>query len=444
MQRFLTPAPPEANAAVLRRAMTPYCLAALVALGGCDEQEQPLSASSSSAAMGSGQAPLGKTPPLPGAEAREAAAKAPAASASNLTLGQKAPASQSCPEGMQPIAGGEFWAGSPRERGSPEESPRYRTRLADFCLDRTEVTVSAYAQCVKTGACSPASDKRHFCNARFKDRSKHPINCVSQPQAEAYCQWRKARLPTEVEWEYAARGGSEQRTYSWGDEPPDGRTCWKHPGGSCPVGQYGPGAFGLLDMTGNVWEWTSTNYGPYPWPPVQSDTKVYRGGSWSRRFAKWMSTTLRNRFQPRQWGSHLGFRCAVTPPAATCPFGAAPEGQGCLHGVLDLECGRKLRFNGMRCAREGSPECRPGFSPQPGHGCVLDGGTDRQVAPLDLAAVSRSRSPGFDSDCRAHYPGRPNAYRFTGGSHAARNVVGRRAGCKNRDVGVGWNSSCCP
>jgi hypothetical protein len=306
--------------------------------------------------------------------------------------------------------------------------------------------MSAYHRCVAAGACSPAHDKWWTCNTRSNSRSKHPANCVDWHQADSYCRWRKARLPTEVEWEYAARGGAEGRRFSWGDDPPEGRSCYKHVGGSCAVGQYPAGVFGLYDMTGNVWEWTDTWYGPYPWPPVSASTRVYRGGSWSRRFVKWMSTTLRNRYRPRQWGSHLGFRCALLPPATACPFGVAPEEgeKRCLHGLLALECDPPKVFNGLRCALPGSPECRAGRVKRPGHGCVLEHEVSLSPAQLDLSAVSRSRSPEFDADCSRHYPGRPHGYRYSGGSHAARNVVSRKAGCSNRDVGVGYNSTCCP
>ena len=328
--------------------------------------------------------------------------------------------------------------------GAQEASPRFKTQVAPFCLDRSEVTVQSYSQCVDAGECKPRKVDRRTCNYGRKARGDHPINCVNWHQAAAYCSWRGARLPSEVQWEYAARGGPEYRRYSWGNEPPDGRTCWKHVGGSCKVGEYSPGAFGLLDITGNVWEWTDTWFGPYPWPPVLGESKVYRGGSWSRRFAKWMSTQLRNRYPVYKWGSHLGFRCALTPPEAPCPYGRTADQSGCLHGVDEVECSTGRTFNGARCAREGAPLCAPGRSPRPGHGCVVDHPVKDPEQKLDLAAVRRRRSPEFDSDCQRHYAGRPHAWAYSGGTHDARNVVSGRAGCSNRDVGVGWNSACCP
>ena len=100
------------------------------------------------------------------------------------------------------------------------------------------------------------------------------MNCVDWKQASAYCGWKRMRLPSEVEWEYAARGGSKYLSYSFGNDKPDGKTCWKHVGGTCKVRSFPAGAFGLHDMTGNVWEWTSSGFGPYPWPPAHAIARV--------------------------------------------------------------------------------------------------------------------------------------------------------------------------
>jgi formylglycine-generating enzyme required for sulfatase activity len=352
-----------------------------------------------------------------------------------------------CPDGMARLGGGKFWVGSEPGRYSEDESPRYRTELADFCLDATEVTVRAYTACAEAGTCTAARSGRRYCNYGKSSRADHPVNCVDWHQASTYCGARDARLPTEAEWEYAARGGARHLKYPWGEEPPDGRVCWKNPDGTCPVKAFAPDAFGLYDLSGNVWEWTDTGYGPYPWPPERASAKVYRGGSWSRRFAKWMHTRLRNRYAPDQQGAHLGFRCAKLARGAKCPFGADEAG-ACHHGVLDVQCAGSERFNGVRCARDGEARCPPGHVERAGRGCVVEArpAANRGAgpAPVDTSSVSAARSPEFDSDCRRHYPTRPNAYRYAGGSHAARNQVSRGAGCKNRDVGVGFNSTCCP
>ena len=344
-----------------------------------------------------------------------------------------------CPEGMALVPGGSIWIGS---NVNPEESPRFKTQVASFCADLTEVTVDAYAHCVKSGSCKPGRVSRHFCNAQYPDRGKHPINCVDWHQAKAYCQWKQARLPDEVEWEYAARGGEKRLLYPWGDTPPDDNTCWKH-AGTCEVKSYPAGAFGLFDVVGNVWEWTSSGFGDYPWPPVRARLRVYRGGAWSRRFVKWMRPRLRNRYAEDKWGSHIGIRCVATPKGTECPYGSDTESGGCKRGVLEMECAPGTSFNGQRCARKGEPVCPQGYQVEPGHGCVL------AVAPAALGEavatpVTHARTPKYDADCAKHYPGRPSAYRYGGGTHAERNQVSARAGCSNRDVGVGWNSTCCP
>jgi hypothetical protein len=332
----------------------------------------------------------------------------------------------------------------PREHYSDDESPRFLTELAPYCLDRTEVTTSAYLSCVEQGACEKPGVKQFHCNARYPDRGQHPINCVNWLQASRYCAARGERLPTEAEWEFAARGGERYQEYSWGNQPPDGRTCWKQPH-SCPVGSYAPGAFGLLDMTGNVWEWVADYYGPYPWPAETGFSRVYRGGSWSRRFEKWLHTRLRNRESEHFSGSHLGLRCASSPAGVTCPFGRDGAGQ-CLAGVLERPCAAPRLWNGVRCAKPGEPLCKPGWTSRSGHGCVLEEAAAPPEVDLEAeqAGVTRSRTPELDADCAQNYRGRPHAFRYSGGTHRGRNLVSRSAGCKNRDVGVGFNSTCCP
>jgi formylglycine-generating enzyme required for sulfatase activity/tetratricopeptide (TPR) repeat protein len=350
-----------------------------------------------------------------------------------------------CPASMLPIRGGAFWVGSSANTRSADERPRFQTKLRGFCLDRTEVTVAAYAQCVDRGECRDALGHSASCNARHRDRANHPINCVEHGQAAAYCAQRNARLPTEVEWEYAARGGARSLKYPWGDASPDSRACWKQPS-SCPVASYPPGAFGLFDMSGNVWEWTASDYGEYPWgtPLAGGATlKIYRGGGWSRRFEKWMHLGLRNRALPTDSGAHLGFRCAADAEVLGCPFETEPSG-ACQFGVVEVECAVGKRWNGQRCAAPGQPECEIGYHPSPGRGCVRDRAMLIKSAPVDVQAVTQQRSPEFDADCRRNQPTRPRAYRYAGASHEARNRASRSAGCKNRDVGVGWNSTCCP
>jgi formylglycine-generating enzyme required for sulfatase activity len=355
------------------------------------------------------------------------------------------PATPACPLGMLPLPGGKFWVGSePKEARSPDESPRYLTELAPFCLDETEVTVKAYGDCVSAGRCEKPERERILCNFGREERKAHPINCLSWKLADGYCKLRGARLPTEAEFEYAARGGDEYRKYPWGDATPDGNSCWKH-NGSCDVKTFAAGAFGLFDVNGNVWEWTDDWYGPYPFPPATGFAKVYRGGSFSRRFEKWMNPRLRNRASPKDDSAQIGFRCALTLDTTRCPFGVESPGR-CRHGVRELACGDGKSFNGVRCVKPGEPRCPDGWAEKSGYGCLLEREIEPEIEDVQaaVALVTNARSPEFDGDCAANAPGRPRAFRYAGGSHAARNQVSKSAGCKNRDVGVGWNSTCCP
>jgi formylglycine-generating enzyme required for sulfatase activity len=259
-----------------------------------------------------------------------------------------------CPQGTLLVPGGAFHMGSPDGDGAPDEHPRHAVTLSPYCIDRTEVTVAAYAACVAAGACSaPAmtvnwssysgNDLKLFnqaCNG--SDRPNHPINCVDWVQAAAYCAWRGGRLPTEAEWEYAARGGDD-RIHPWGSDPPSARrlnAC----GAECvaaasrdgiprkalydaddgwpttaPVGSYPEGAspFGVLDMAGNVWEWTADWYGPYP-DAAQTDpqgaptgtSRVSRGGGWTSGGEETARATDRDWLDPEIREATLGFRCA--------------------------------------------------------------------------------------------------------------------------------------
>ena len=383
--------------------------------------------------------------PRPKAGSSAAASASVEALPAPSTVALSVAAVPTCRPGQQLIPGGKVWIGSePKEHFSDDESPRFLTELAPYCLDETEVTVGAYRACVEKGACTKPHDKQFHCNFRYADREQHPINCVTWQQADQFCAALGERLPSETEWEYAARGGERYFEYSWGNQPPDGRTCWKQ-AHSCAVKSYPAGAFGLFDMTGNVWEWVSDYYGPYPWPPAAGFSRVYRGGSWSRRFEKWLHTRLRNREAASFSGSHLGLRCAVSPAGVTCPFGTDSAGR-CQAGVLERACDAPKAWNGARCAKPGEPRCREGWVETPGHGCVL---AEAEAAPgVDLeaekAGVTRVAAPEFEADCSRNFHGRPHAFRYSGGTHRGRNLVSRSAGCKNRDVGVGFNSTCCP
>jgi formylglycine-generating enzyme required for sulfatase activity len=217
------------------------------------------------------------------------------------------------------------------------ESPQRKVYLAAFSVDRVEVTVGAYRACVRAGACAP--EPLLVPDARFL-QSTLPITSVTFAEAERFCAWRGARLPSEAEWERAARG-TDGRTWPWGNTPRPGasnhgrfettdelapnQTTLIRPDASdgwaflAPVGSYPDGAspVGALDMAGNAMEWTADVY--HEEPPQRGSTvnprgprlgalRVTRGGSW-RQPRMFQRTTARDGAAPETRSPELGFRC---------------------------------------------------------------------------------------------------------------------------------------
>ena len=213
---------------------------------------------------------------------------------------------------------GEFPMGS--EAGLVDEQPPHQVHVDAFSLDRTEVSRAAYsAFAVARGG-----------ESEFDKPGDHPIAMVSWFQADEYCRSMGKRLPTEAEWEYAARGG-DARTFPWGNDEPDARRA--HFGGqrrgTVAVDALAAGASsrGLLHMAGNVaewvWDWWDPAYyrdspGENPGGPAAGEYKVVRGGSWSHSSSE-IRATARAFHNPHRGASYVGFRCARGVDASTGP-----------------------------------------------------------------------------------------------------------------------------
>lgn len=271
------------------------------------------------------------------------------------------------PEGMVFIPGGKFQMGS--TNGARDEQPRHEVEISGFFLDTHEVTNAQFAAFVKaTGYVTEAeqwgwslvfapaaeaeervlgaewwakvagADWRHpeGPDSTIEGKDREPVVQVSWNDAVAYCKWAGKRLPTEAEWEYAARGGLVGKDYPWGDEPPaEGRrkmntwdgvfplknTAEDGYAALAPVGSFPPNGFGLYDMAGNVWEWCSDWYAPDyyaqspprdPKGPRDGTMRVMRGGSWlcSASYCSGYRVAHRNSATPDSGLTNTGFRCA--------------------------------------------------------------------------------------------------------------------------------------
>ncbi len=220
---------------------------------------------------------------------------------------------------MRLVTAGEFTMGS--DSGDNDEKPPHQVYLDAFYMDTYEVTNASYRACVQAGWCKKPNNTDHYDNP---DYANHPVVYVDWNQASAYCEWRGSSLPTEAQWEKAARG-TDGRTYPWGE----GIDCNRANYGVCveaidttEVGSYvnGVSPYGLYDMAGNVWEWVSSLYEPYPYEATDGredlsagGDRVLRGGTWyiTEEKSLRVSNRLASKGPGDNW-STIGFRCVFT------------------------------------------------------------------------------------------------------------------------------------
>lgn len=222
------------------------------------------------------------------------------------------------PAGMAYVPGGEFNMGT--DSGEAWEKPAHAVTVAPFFIDVNEVTREDYAKFIKaTGRRAPPK----WTNGQYPSgTAQWPVTDVDWDDASAYAKWAGKRLPTEEEWEFAARG-TDGRRYPWGNDWAQDRANANRPAGSpfTNVGSFKTGAspFGVFDMVGNVWEWTSTDVKAYSGgslpPGSAANQKVIRGGHFESK-PKWATTTYRVGRQVRgDTYEYTGFRCAMNIPA---------------------------------------------------------------------------------------------------------------------------------
>lgn len=243
------------------------------------------------------------------------------------------------------VPGGRFTRGSDDfEEG---EAPEHEVVVSPFLIGKREVTNAQYRLfCEATGFPAPAGLELPGFPSYFRDYPDHPVVNVTSEEAEAYCRWLNAELPTEAQWEFAARG-IDGRVYPWGDERPagggvqranysgydrgrgwrahddGGRERWERDGHAfpAPVGSYpaGAGFFGTLDQAGNVAEWCRDHHAPYPDVPQRDPLverseraweRVHRGGAFEQN-GEALRTTGRGKLPPETRSNRIGFRPAI-------------------------------------------------------------------------------------------------------------------------------------
>ncbi len=224
------------------------------------------------------------------------------------------------------IPGGTYQMGS--DAGGSDELPLHQVTVPAFEMTKTEVTIDQYQACVDAGTCTLPDDNtsNSYCNWGYSDRGARPVNCVDWNQAVAFCSWAGGRLPSEAEWEYAARSGGQNITYPWGDDTATCQYAVMYEGGNgCGLDRTwavcgktaGNTGQGLCDMAGNVWEWVQDWYhSDYTGAPTDGSAwedsgsyRVLRGGSFVYD-AVHLRAAYRYLHDPSSRFDYFGFRCA--------------------------------------------------------------------------------------------------------------------------------------
>lgn len=233
---------------------------------------------------------------------------------------EKSTSAQPVEGSMVLVPAGKFTMGS--STGDVDEQPAHQVYIDAFSMDKYEVTVGQYAAFLQAEGMDPPLDWKVMNQPAYQ---KRPVVSVDWADAAAYCKWAGKRLPTEAEWEKAARG-TDGRLYPWGNDPPTPRHAKYGKTGShnhttlAPVGtlEDGKSPYGIYDMAGSVWEWVSDWYdsdyyksspSQNPMGPSSGESKVLRGGSWGSD-PQHLRSALRYYHRSGHRHKDYGFRCA--------------------------------------------------------------------------------------------------------------------------------------